>query len=121
MAALNLKTRCDLLGRHSTTVPESLEPLRQVQVRQQVIERLIAGNLSLGQAAREFYAQRPRNWLEGKNPVAKAVPTADDNEWELRTILGWVQLALADRPEQAESVLARLEGELQLCLRQVNR
>ena len=117
MATINRPSGYAPIGRPCSRLTDTNQQLQQVRVRQQIVERLIAGTISLRQAVSEFSASRPRFLLNHGIMIAKSVGSGNDNEWELRTLLGWVQLALADRLEQAELVLARLECELQACLR----
>jgi hypothetical protein len=117
VATINRPSAFAPIGRPAPTRTDTNQQLQQVRVRQQIVERLIAGTISLRQAVSEFSASRPRFLLNHGIMIAKSVGSGNDNEWEMRTLLGWVQLALADRLEQAEPVLARLECELQACLR----
>ena len=82
-----------------------------LQQKQAIINDVIDGHLPLWEAAGRFQAahQAARVCLE----TATGVPTHSiDNESVCRTIIGWVYLALSDRPERADRVSEQLEGEL---------
>jgi hypothetical protein len=82
--------------------------LKQKQV---IINEVIEGHLPLWEAATRFQVahQAARVCLE----KATGVPGHTiDGETVCRTIIGWVYLALIDRPEQADRVSERLESEL---------
>jgi len=79
-----------------------LTGLRQ---KQWAVAGVIAGRLSLLEAAAWFRAAGLGIDL-GQVPAAEA-------ESLCRSVIGWVHLALSDRPERAEAVSARLECELQ--------
>ena len=79
--------------------------------KQAIIHEVIDGHLPLWEAAGQFQAahQAARVCLE----KATGVPGHTiDGEAVCRTIIGWVYLTLLDRPEQADRVSERLEGEL---------
>ena len=85
--------------------------LAGLQQKQAIINQVIDGHLPLWEAAGRFQAahQAARACLE----TATGVPTHTiDGETVCRTIIGWVCLALSDRPEHADRVSERLEGEL---------
>jgi hypothetical protein len=75
--------------------------LARVATKQRVVEQVIAGRLSLMEAATRFRAA-------GRG----LLPAAEDGETVCRTVIGWAELALRDRPERASAVAERLEGEL---------
>jgi hypothetical protein len=82
-----------------------------LQQKQAIINQVIEGRLGLSEAASRFQAahRAASVCLE----TATGVPSLTiDNESACRTIIGWVCLALSDRPEQADRVSERLEGEL---------
>lgn len=78
----------------------SREMLAGLIRKQQAVAALIDGRLSLLEAAGRF-----------RDAQASA-----DGEALCRAVIGWVHLALNDRPERAEAVSQRLEGELQTYL-----
>jgi hypothetical protein len=86
--------------------------LRHLRTKQDIVLQLLDGRLTLLEAAAQF--QRVNCLLKGQgtgpNP---AEPNPEDGERVCRMVIGWVQLALADRPERAEVLTARLEQELQ--------
>ena len=82
-----------------------------LQQKQAIINQVIEGRLPLWEAAGRFQVahQAARVCLE----TATGVPNNSiDGEAVCRTIIGWVCLALSDRPEQADRVSERLELEL---------
>lgn len=82
-----------------------------LQQKQAIINEVIDGHLPLWEAAGRFQAahQAARVCLER----ATGVPGHTiDGESVCRTIIGWVCLVLSDRPEHADRVSERLEGEL---------
>jgi hypothetical protein len=73
---------------------------RATREKQEAVAAVIAGQLTLLEAATRFRAA--------------GCPRPDaDGESACRSVIGWVHLALCDRPERAEEVSARLERELQ--------
>jgi hypothetical protein len=72
--------------------------LQRLEGKQQVIADLIAGRLDLLEAAARF------GRLEKGSP--------GEDEQLCRRVIGWVDLALSDRPERAEALTERLEREL---------
>jgi hypothetical protein len=82
-----------------------------LQQKAAIINQVIEGHLPLWEAAGRFQLahQAARVCLES----ATGVPNNSiDGETVCRTIIGWVYLALSERPEQADRVSDRLEGEL---------
>jgi hypothetical protein len=82
-----------------------------LQQKQAIIVQVIEGRLPLWEAASRFQVahQAACVCLE----TATGVPNHSiDGESVCRTIIGWVHLALSDRPEQAERVSEKLEVEL---------
>ena len=82
-----------------------------LQQKQAIISQVIDGKLPLWEAAGRFQVahQAAGRCLES----ATGVPNHSiDGESVCRTIIGWVHLALSDRPEQADRVSERLEVEL---------
>jgi hypothetical protein len=77
--------------------------LARLRAKQRAVGRVIAGTLSLLDAA-VCFGDGEKN------------PTGHDGEALCRTVIGWVHLALSDRPEQAEAASERLEDELRTVL-----
>src|SRR5579871_4903527 len=77
--------------------------LARLRAKQLAVGQVIAGTMSLTEAAACFGT--------GEKNV-----TGRDGERLCRTVIGWVHLALSDRPEQAEAVSERLEDELRTVL-----
>jgi hypothetical protein len=91
--------------------PVSVEPaLQHVRAKQQIIHRLIDGELGLFEAAARFWQVQKQDSVRG--PLPAPGPNPQDGEGVCRTVIGWAYLALADRPEQANSLSERLESEL---------
>ena len=85
--------------------------IQGLQQKQAIINQVIEGRLALWDAATRFQAahQAARVCLE----TATGVPSHSiDGETVCRQIIGWVHLTLSDRPEQADRVSERLDGEL---------
>jgi hypothetical protein len=78
---------------------EHRRALERLERKQRVIADLIDGRLRLLEAAARF------------RDVQKAAP--EDGERLCRAVIGWVYLALSDRPERAEALASALERELQ--------
>jgi hypothetical protein len=74
--------------------------LQRLHVKQQTVAALIEGRLDLVEAAVQFRA-------------AGLAPQPEDGEALCRSLIGWVHLALRDRPERAEALSEELENELQ--------
>lgn len=91
------------------TLPNAV--LLGLQQKQQIINAVIEGHIPLWEAASRFQVahRAASQCLE----TATGVPSRTiDNESACRALIGWVWLALSDRPEQADRVSERLEGEL---------
>jgi hypothetical protein len=74
------------------------QALQRLQAKQGIIADLIAGRLGLLEATARFRAvQQDRS---------------EDDETLCRTVLGWLRLALSDRPERAEALSAALQRSL---------
>jgi hypothetical protein len=78
--------------------------LERLDRKQQIVSQLIDGRIDLLEAAARF-----RPFVGPASPMlADAVPT----ETDCRLVIGWVGLALSDRPEKAAALTQRLEQEL---------
>ena len=88
------------------------EVLENLQRKKQIINELIAGSLELVEAATRF---RPIHCASADclGDATGIATMLTDNEYLCRTMIGWVHLALNQRPEMAERVSERLERELQ--------
>lgn len=80
--------------------PNARDLLAELRRKQLAVSAVIDGKLSLLEAA---------GWFRNEC-------TSVDGEALCRTVIGWVHLALCERPEKAEAVSLRLEGELQVFL-----
>lgn len=78
------------------SVPRTL--LAGLSQKQQAVADVIAGRLTLHEAAARFQA------ADGETA---------DGETLCRAVIGWVHLAFRDQPERADRVAGRLERELQ--------
>jgi hypothetical protein len=79
--------------------------LRRLQQKQQIIGELINGRLDLLEAGSRFLAAEKNGEPEYRNA-----------EEVCRAVIGWVHLALNDRPERAEALSQELEHQLQIHL-----
>src|SRR5262245_24742475 len=86
--------------------------LENLQRKKQIISELIAGRLELIEAAARFQPIH-RASADCLADVTGIATKLADNECLCRTMIGWVHLALNQRPEQAERVSEQLERELQ--------
>ena len=78
-----------------------------MQAKQAIVNQVIEGRLPLLEAAARFQA------AQRSSPERSALT---DTEAICRALIGWVHLALSDRPEQADRISDRLERELQSAL-----
>jgi hypothetical protein len=90
------------------TVPRAV--LQGLAVKMQIVKQVIEGRMPLLEAAARFQAVTRQASVEN---ALNAPPAATDNEVMARSVIGWVELVLRDRPEQADVISARLESELQ--------
>jgi hypothetical protein len=74
------------------------QALRRLQAKQSIIAELIGGRLALPEATERFRALS----ADGRGDEAAG-----------REVIGWVNLALGDRPERAEAFASGLEQELE--------
>jgi hypothetical protein len=79
----------------------SAQRLQRLQAKQAVIADLIAGRLTLLEAVLRFRR------CDMETPAPE-----EDGEQTARAVIGWAHLALRERPEHADAVGDRLEGEL---------
>jgi hypothetical protein len=86
--------------------------LQRLQVKQEIVAQLVAGRVSLLEAASRFRA--------ASQPIAESAGLAvaarsgqESDERVCRTLIGWAYLALCEYPERAEVVSNRLETDLQ--------
>jgi hypothetical protein len=85
--------------------------LSGINQKQAIVQRVIANRLPLLEAAALFESTHKQGTaiLEAATGIFHSVA---DPEQSCRTVIGWVELALRDRPEKAQSVIVRLEKEL---------
>lgn len=84
--------------RNQTGTETRMAVLRNLEVKKRIVNQVIEGRLPLVEAAARFQAISGHSW---------------SGEIACRTVIGWVALALSERPEQADAVSDRLERELQ--------
>jgi hypothetical protein len=78
------------------------QALQRVEAKQEIVAQLIDGRISLLEAATRF------------GTVGRSTRQIQpDTEALCRTVIGWANLALMEKPERAELVTAQLECELQ--------
>ena len=89
----------------------SRDVLRGLIEKNEIIGELIAGRVSLRDAAGRFQAAHMAagDCLERTTGVPSRSLGSENT---CRSLIGWVRLSLKDRPEQADRVTARLEEEL---------
>jgi hypothetical protein len=86
--------------------------LQRLQVKQDIVAQLVAGRVSLLEAAARFRAaSQPLS--DGASLAALARSGQDADERICRTLIGWAYLSLCEYPERAEAVSNRLETDLQ--------
>jgi hypothetical protein len=90
-----------------TALPIELIRL-QLRKKNEIVQQVCLGQLPLLEAAARFQSV--------SQPAGQGHLSHTDAEAVCRTLIAWVGLALADRPEQAATVTARLEAELELNL-----
>jgi hypothetical protein len=83
----------------------SREMLAGLRLKQSAVAAVVDGKLTLSEAAARF----------------RDAQCGSDGETLCRSVIGWVHLALSDRPERAEAVSSRLERELQVYLDRAGR
>jgi hypothetical protein len=91
-------------------------PRRQRQAKRRLAAEVIARRRSRAEAIEQFQAL-DQEWPE----LPSALPTPKElgisaDEWGGRDVLYFVQLVLADRPDEAAAVANRLDKELQKLL-----
>jgi hypothetical protein len=89
---------------------------RRTQAKRQVAAEVIAGRRRLAEAIEQF-GTLDRQWPELSTWIKKPEELLmSPDEWGGREVLRFVQLVLADRPDEAATVAGRLEKELQQLL-----
>lgn len=90
-----------------------------IQAKRQVVRHLIDGQVSILTAAACFRAAEREEGLAFDGCLGLSMSA--DAESFCRSLIGWVHLTLADRPEQAEEVSDRLESELRAAIERDGR
>jgi|SRR5262245_3420234 len=84
---------------------------RRIREREQIAAEVVAGRLSLPEAAARFRALQPPG---PPSPVPRGGPLADasDEEWQCRLVIDIVGFVLRSHRLSANETVARLEAEL---------
>jgi hypothetical protein len=88
--------------------------LGRIDYRQKVVEDLIAGQISLANAAVKF-EELNATYAGGTSAVLTS-PEASEEEIRCRQVIFKVKATLKDRPCEASAVMERLEAELRKLL-----
>src|SRR5262245_11436141 len=88
------------------------EMLRRVGAKRQAAEDVLAGRLTLAEAAARFRAIRAEVRQRYREAVGPLPPDACDEEVFCREVIDYARDVLRDRPDEAKEALARLEQEL---------
>ena len=88
--------------------------LQGVEAKKRVVVDLIEGRLTFLEAVARFDAIHRDSTANLE--MKMGILASHDGESLCRKVIGWVPLVLGDRPEQADAITARLEGELQAIL-----
>jgi hypothetical protein len=86
--------------------------LHRLQIKQDIVAQLVAGRVSLLEAAARFRAAS-QPFSDGASLGSAIRPVQESAEHICRTLIGWAYLALSEYPERAEAVTNRLETDLQ--------
>jgi hypothetical protein len=97
-AAKPLASAAPSIQRHSLA-------LQRLDAKKGIIGQIIDGRLQLVEAAARF---RQLN----RATAVGTTPNGESDEDLCRSIIGWVYLALSERPERAEALSEQLEAEL---------
>jgi hypothetical protein len=85
--------------------------LQRLEAKKAIVGQLIDGRLHLLEAANRF---QEIGRSAGANSASES--SAGEEYW-CRAVIGWVCLALSERPERADALAAQLEAELATYLR----
>src|SRR5262249_33894156 len=87
--------------------------LARIKARRQIINSLLAGQMTLDEAVARF-RELDGNRIEGEQDwLRRAYPAASDQERYLRQILGNLESQLLEQPKEAAERGARLRTELE--------
>jgi hypothetical protein len=92
---------------------------RLLRKKEQIVQQVCRGQLDLLTAAARFREVTRTAERGGWSELCR--PGPQDAESVCRTVIAWAGLALADRPERAAAVTARLEAELETNLARLGR
>jgi hypothetical protein len=99
----NAATRSPAVGRGK----QCLLALERLEAKKAIIGQLIDGRLHLIDAAARF-----RELARPANAAGAMMEAHGNDEYWCRSVIGWVCLALGERPERADALAGRLEAEL---------
>jgi hypothetical protein len=88
--------------------------LQRLDAKKEIIAQILDGRLRLLEAASKFRGLS-RTTAVGAAPAGAR---SDSDEDLCRSLIGWVYLALSERPERAEALSDQLEAELAAHLKQ---
>jgi len=88
--------------------------LEGVEAKKHIVSELIEGRLCLLEAVAQFEAVHRTSTLDLEHSLG--VPVSQDGESICRSVIGWIPIVMGDRPEQANMVIEKLEGELDTLL-----
>jgi hypothetical protein len=86
---------------------QCLLALERLQAKKAIIGQLIDGRLHLMDAAARFH-----DLARSANASGAVAGAQDNDEYWCRAVIGWVCLALSERPERADVLAGQLEAEL---------
>jgi hypothetical protein len=84
--------------------------LGRIDYRQNVVEGLIAGQITLPNAAAKF--EELNATYAGGTAAILAFPGASEEERRCRQIIGQVKVMFENRPSESSAIVERLEAEL---------
>ncbi|HEY7157549.1 MAG TPA: hypothetical protein VH575_26575 [Gemmataceae bacterium] len=117
-----LLAETDTVREHISLVEEHWKDVRLTQevdvvrerllVKDKVVERLIAGEITLFQAGASFLALHDSPELLAR--LRQSFPSSSDSESACRQVIAWtaIRVRATQSPEQSETVRQRLEAEL---------
>jgi hypothetical protein len=91
---------------------QQAEVLERLAVKHEIAEQLLAGRLSLSEAAARFRDLTPRGSL-GERILRAAYPGAGDDECFCRAVINWVGSREASPSTAHEARVRQLEAELE--------
>ena len=84
-----------------------------MEAKEQIAREVIARRCSLAEAMEQFHAL-DEEWPQFNSGAQKAADLGiSEDEWDGRGVILYVRRVLVDRPDEATTVVGRLEKELQ--------